>query len=60
MIASIDEDLNGLYDNALDCLWIVRLSPDKIIIFKLLEMNIRSHTTRCDGDYLEVTFRHFL
>ena len=54
VIASIDEDSNGMYDNALDCLWTVRLSTDQVIIFKFQEMDINTQSPRCEVDYLEV------
>ena len=61
VIASIDEDSNGMYDNSLDCLWTVRLSTDQVIISKFLEMDIHTaRSPRCEVDYLEVrpTFKN--
>ena len=54
VIASIDEDSNGLYDNTLDCLWTVRLSIDQVIIFEFREMDIHTQVSRCEGDFLVV------
>ena len=54
VIASIDDDSNGMYDNSLDCLWTVRLSTDQVIIFKFREMDIHTRSPICEVDYLEV------
>ena len=54
IIASIDEDSNGLYDSALNCLWTVRLNIDQVIIFEFRHLDIHMRSSRCEGDYLEV------
>ena len=54
IIASVDEDLNGLYDSSLNCLWIVRLNIDQVITFEFRDVDIHMKSSSCKGDYIEV------
>ena len=54
IIASVDEDSNGMYDNSLVCSWTIRLSIDKVIALYFREMDVHRRSSRCEEDFLEV------
>ena len=52
-IRSVDRDGDGLYDNNLECVWVIVAPEATVIELKILYMDIEWHKT-CDSDYVRV------
>ena len=61
VIGSPDQDGDGHYENLVNCLWIIQMHDDKVIVFDILEIDIQMESSNenlnCKADYLEV-FMH--
>ena len=61
VIGSPDQDGDGHYENLVNCLWIIQMHDDNVIVFDVLEMDIQMESSNeilnCRADYLEV-FMH--
>ena len=54
MFTSMDSDDDGLYDNNLECLWIIKAEEGQIAKLHILNMDIQEHIL-CLRDYLLVS-----
>ena len=55
IIVSPDKSGSGSYDNFVDCMWIIQLDDDSVIVFEVKDLDIQMDSFICKADYLEVT-----
>ena len=57
IIGDIDRDLDGIYDDNLNCTWIITASNGSAVQLKFLDLDIPicEETGACDTDYIQVS-----
>ncbi|CAG5136887.1 unnamed protein product, partial [Candidula unifasciata] len=53
-ITSLDADGNGLYEDSLDCEWLIFVGDNKVVNLTITNFTLESGHTECEYDYLSI------
>ena len=56
LITAPDNDEDGFYDFNVECVWLIKVASDSVIVYQILDVEIgEASTDSCEGDVLSVS-----